>query len=340
MNRVDRLLALILLLQSKRVITAEQIAEHFELSVRTVYRDLSALGEAGVPIAAEAGVGYSLLKGYHLPPVMFTAEEASALSTGGQLVAHLTDDSMRKHMDSALLKIRSALPATQRDYIERLERATVIVNRHNPVPNLAIETLVPIQKSIAERRVVSMEYQSGKTRELTQRQAEPLGLLYYRNAWHLIAYCRLRREFRDFRTDRIRKLRLLDERFTGHEDFSLKRYTECCKDTKSMPVAQVRFAPEAMERVRRDWSCGLLEERLGSKGISVALILYSIEYLGGWLLSFGSSAVVLSPPELQEWMATEARHIAANYSRPRPLHPLRREPALELDEPVLLAEAT
>jgi predicted DNA-binding transcriptional regulator YafY len=101
MNRVDRLLALILFLQSKRLTTAEEMARHFELSVRTIYRDLSALGEAGVPIAAEAGVGYTLMKGY---PVNFTAEEASALVTGGMLVEQFTDASLKAQMHSALLK--------------------------------------------------------------------------------------------------------------------------------------------------------------------------------------------------------------------------------------------
>ena len=109
MNRVDRLVAIALRLQSRRLVRAEDLAGHFEVSVRTVYRDINALCEAGVPIISEAGVGYSLAKGYHLPPVMFTAEEASALSIGGKLVEHLTDASLRKEMDSALLKSRKIL---------------------------------------------------------------------------------------------------------------------------------------------------------------------------------------------------------------------------------------
>jgi predicted DNA-binding transcriptional regulator YafY len=103
MNRVDRLMAMIVHLQSRRLVRAEDIAAHFEISVRTVYRDIAALGEAGIPILGEAGVGYGLAKGYYLPPVMFTAEEASALFMGGKLVEHLTDASLRKHMESALL---------------------------------------------------------------------------------------------------------------------------------------------------------------------------------------------------------------------------------------------
>ena len=99
-------MAIVVYLQGRRLCRAEDMAAHFEISVRTMYRDLAALGEAGIPIMAEAGVGYSLVKGYHLPPVMFTAEEAGALFIGGKLVEKLTDASLRKHMESALLKIR------------------------------------------------------------------------------------------------------------------------------------------------------------------------------------------------------------------------------------------
>jgi predicted DNA-binding transcriptional regulator YafY len=315
MNRVDRLLALILLLQSKRVITADEMARHFELSVRTIYRDLDALGEAGVPIAAEAGVGYSLVKGYHLPPVMFTAEEASALSTGGQLVAHLTDSSLSKHMDSALLKIRSVLPANHRDYLDRLERSTAVVARStNGVPNLAGDTLIPIQRAIAERRVLAMEYEGGQRREITRREAEPLGLLYYADRWHVIAYCRLRRDFRDFRTDRIRKLQLLGEQFVGHADFSLKRYLESTVKDAERQTARVRFAAGVMDRVRREWYCGLVEEQAERDAVIVTLLVYSLEWLTGWLLSFGASAMVIAPDRLKHLVTAEARKVMTQYT--------------------------
>src|SRR5437870_10711526 len=148
MNRVDRLMAMVLRLQSRRVVRAEDIAAHFEISVRTVYRDIAALGEAGVPIMAEAGIGYSLVKGYHLPPVMFTTEEASALSTGGQLVEHLTDASLRRQMESALLKIRSVLPRDRQDYLDRLRRSTAVTVRPADANSrLSSEALIPIQRA-------------------------------------------------------------------------------------------------------------------------------------------------------------------------------------------------
>src|ERR1041384_5468072 len=150
MNRVDRLVAIALRLQSRRVVRAEDLATHFEISIRTIYRDIAALGEAGVPIMGEAGVGYSLVKGYHLPPVMFTAEEASALSVGGKLVDHLTDASLHKEMETALLKIRSALPRERQDYLDRLERLTAVVAGSSTVPRLSSESLTPIQRALAE----------------------------------------------------------------------------------------------------------------------------------------------------------------------------------------------
>lgn len=322
MNRVDRLMAMVLQLQGRRVVRAEDIAAHFEISVRTVYRDLAALGEAGVPIVAEAGVGYSLVNGYHLPPVMFTAEEASALSLGGKLVDHLTDASLRKQMESALLKIRSVLPRDRQDYLERLERSTAVVSPGaNAIPRLSGEALIPIQRALAERRVLALDYLGGQRREVTKRHVEPLGLIYYADNWHLIAHCRLRRDVRDFRTDRILKLELQKELFNGHADFSLSRYLEAEIHSGNFEMARIRFVPEAMERVRRERYWGLVEEKPAPAGIAVTLLDCSLEWLAGWVLSFGSMAEVLAPERLKKLVAGEAEKVAAKYAILAPLTP-------------------
>jgi predicted DNA-binding transcriptional regulator YafY len=324
MNRVDRLIAIALRLQSRRVVRAEDLAAHFEISVRTVYRDIAALGEAGIPILAEAGVGYSLMKGYHLPPVMFTAEEASALSIGGKLVDHLTDASLRKQMESALLKIRSVLPRDRQDYLDRLERSTAVIARGaHTIPRLSSEALIPIQRALAEQRVLALDYQGVERREVTKRSVEPLGLVYYSDNWHLIAYCRLRRDVRDFRTDRILKLQLQSEIFPGHADFSLKRYLEeqqTCD--RSFEMARIRFQSEVMERVRRERHWGLVEEQREREGFAVSLLDFSLERLANWVLSFGSMAEVISPEGLKELVAAEAGKVAAQYALPRAPGPL------------------
>ncbi len=323
MNRVDRLMAIVVRLQGRRVVRAEEIAAHFEISVRTVYRDIAALGEAGIPIMGEPGVGYGLAKGYHLPPVMFTAEEASALFLGGKLVDHLTDASLRKQMESALLKIRSVLPRDRQDYLDRLERSTEVVALGlAPLPRWSSEALIPIQRGLAERRVLALAYQGARRRELTRRQVEPLGLVYYGDHWHLIAYCRLRRDVRDFRTDRICQIQLRNELFSGHADFSLKRYLEAAAHDGKFEAAQVKFKPEAMERVRREWSCRLVQEKEEGESVIVTLLAYSLEWLADWVFSFGSSAEVLAPERLKTLVALEAETVAAKYAVPPPAGPL------------------
>ena len=315
MNRVDRLMAIVVRLQSRRVVRAEDLAAHFGISVRTVYRDIAALGEAGIPVMAEPGVGYGLVKGYHLPPVMFTAEEASALFIGGKLVEHLTDASLRKQMESALLKIRSVLPRDRQDYLDRLERSTAVVSEGPiAIPRLSSEALIPIQRALAERRVLALDYQGGQRREMTSRQVEPLGLVYYSDNWHLIAFCRLRRDVRDFRTDRICKLQLQSEIFSGHADFSIKRYLEAAANEGKFETAQVKFKPETMERVRREWYCRLVQERADRDGVVVTLLAYSLEWLADWVFSFGSMAEVLAPERLKELVASEAEKVAAKYA--------------------------
>lgn len=317
MNRVDRLMAIVVRLQSRRVVRAEDIADQFEISLRTVYRDLAALGEAGIPIIGEAGVGYSLVKGYHLPPVMLTAEEASALSMGGKLVEHLTDASLRKQMESALLKIRSVLPRERQDYLDRLERYTLVVaSGSTATPRFSSQTLTSIQRALAERRILALDYQGAQRRELTQRRVEPLGLVFYSDNWHLIAYCRLRRDVRDFRTDRICRLQVQNELFSGHADFSLKRYLEAANREGKFETASVRFRPEVMQRVHREWSSRLQAERVEESGIVATLLAYSLESFVLWLLSFGSAAEVLAPAELQQLIAAEAQRVAARYTPP------------------------
>jgi len=309
-------------LQSRRVVRAEDLAGDFEISVRTVYRDMAALGEAGIPIISEAGVGYSLVKGYHLPPVMFTAEEASALSIGGKLVEHLTDASLRKQMDSALLKIRSVLPRDRQDYLDRLERSTAIVSSNSvTAPRLSSQTLTPIQRAIAERRVLALDYQGSNSQHPTKRQVESLGLIYYGDNWHLIAYCRLRQDVRDFRSDRILKLQLQNEIFSGHADFSLKRYLESERYAGKFDMARIRFDNKVMNRVRRERSWGLVEMRSDSEGTEVTLLDNSLEWLAGWVLSFGTLAQVIAPERFRKMIVAEAEKVAAKYAPSGPSSP-------------------
>ncbi|MEI9897714.1 MAG: YafY family protein [Chthoniobacter sp.] len=310
MNRVDRLLALILFLQSRRVVTAEQMAAHFELSVRTIYRDLVALGQVGVPIVAEAGVGYTLMRGYHLPPVNFTTEEASALVTGGLLVEQFADAAVKAQMHSGLLKIRAALPRDQQEQITRLERG-LATTANAKTPTQADLSL--LQQALASLKVLRFSYQGAGKTATTERIAEPCGLIHYLDRWHLIAWCRASRDYRDFRTDRMTQVTALRETFTPREDFSVAQYI------RAMPAptlrARVKFTPLAADRAKREWWLGVVDEVRMPDGIVLTLAAVEWENLVRWLLSFEREVTVLTPESLRKSLVTAAGNTAAHHAK-------------------------
>jgi len=316
MNRMDRLTGMILLLQGRRCLTAEDIATHFEISVRTAYRDMVALGEAGVPIVAEAGVGYSLARGYHMPPVMFTEEEAAALVIGAEATRQVANDSLKRSIGGALLKIRSVLPADRRDYVTRLESA-VNVHFGPERPSHEGGNVMPLQQAIVRRRCVELHYHTGGQGPLNQRVVEPLGMVFYARHWHLIAWCRLRRDLRDFRLDRMTHWRVLTERFSGHEDFSLTEFIArsmegCGKMTPVCLLADRRI----LERLRAGAPSSLLREHhLPDGRVRLEILTPAADYLAHWLLGFGALVEVESPPALRDSVRAAARDVVALYQK-------------------------
>jgi predicted DNA-binding transcriptional regulator YafY len=313
MNRTDRLVAMVLFLQGRRVVRAEELAEHFEISVRTVYRDVSALSEAGVPVAGEAGVGYSLVPGYHLPPVMFTTEEAMALFIGGEMVKQFADRSLATPMDSALLKIRSVLPRERQDDLDRLARSTAIVGSSRLPTGLDQRTLLPIQQALVWRRVLRLIYRAHNRAEDTQREVEPLGVTFSSGAWYLVAWCRLRADFRHFRLDRVRGLEVRAERFEPHADFSLREHLEQTMGFHDTLPVRAWFAADAIDRARRETYSGFEQERPGRGGYEVEFLTFSYEWLARWILSFGAAAEALAPARLRELVQTEAEAVTRRY---------------------------
>lgn len=315
MNRTDRLVAMVLYLQGRRVVRAAELGAHFEVTERTVYRDISALSEAGVPIVGEAGVGYTLMKGYHLPPVMFTAEEASSLFVGGELVKQFTDPSLHAPMATALNKLRAVLPRDHQDHVERLVRGTMIVGRGlgpNQDPG-AQPMLLPVQHGVVQRRVLRMTYRAPSRSAETQRDVEPLGVVFYGGAWYLVAWCRLRQDYRHFRIDRIRHLELRPERFEHRPDFNLATHLEDHGAQRDAVRARVWFAKNAQERARRESYATLVEESRRDGGTEFSVYTVSLDWMARWLLSFGTQAEAFAPARLRTLVRKQAAAIARQH---------------------------
>ena len=227
MNRLARITAILIQLQSKKIVTAKEIAKRFEISLRTVYRDIKTLLDAGVPIGSENGVGYFIVDGFSLPPIMFTEEEANALIISEKLILNQGDTSLIKDFNSILFKIKSVLKTLDKEGVLKLE------NRIEPSvkkEKLKSNWLSSLQKSITKTNVVEINYRSIYKDELTIRKIEPLAVYFTENAWILVAFCRLRNEQREFRLDRILKLNITTETFDYQQGFSLNSYFEKYSD--------------------------------------------------------------------------------------------------------------
>lgn len=311
MNRIERLQGLILFLQSRRYATAADMADHFGLSIRTIYRDLKALGEVGVPILAEAGVGYSLMKGYSLPPVNFTNTEAFALTTGGLLLQRHTGPEFSRYMETALQKVKAILSSADRADIDRIESSMASIAK-TMIPEQADLSL--IQRALGKRRVLRFLYQGYGRTEAEEREVEPRGLLYYLGRWHLIAWCRLREDIRDFRTDRMRDTEMLAQGFATDGEFDPAAYVRQHMPAPNQRV-RVRFEADALDRARREWWMGLLEEQAETDSGVLTLNTPDLDTIEAWLLSFGTSATVLDPPLLRTRLAERAEKTAAHHRR-------------------------
>jgi predicted DNA-binding transcriptional regulator YafY len=314
MNRTDRLVAIVMYMQGRRVVRAEELARHFEVTVRTIYRDISALGEAGVPVTGEAGVGYTLVKSYHLPPVMLTAEEAAALFVGGEIVKRFTDASLHQPMGTALDKLRAVLPRDRQDYVERLSRNTIVMERScGGTQPEGQPWLMAVQRAVMRQCVVKLGYRGKARAEETAREVEPLGVVFYGGAWYLVGWCRLRRDYRHFRVDRIRTLEATEEKFPTRADFSLSKHLEeGMKKAETIP-ARVWFSNAAKERAQRESYATLAQECDRDGGSEYTLFTYSLDWLAGWILSFGGEAEAIEPAELREKVKARITALAGRH---------------------------
>lgn len=214
-KRLSRLTAILTQLQVKQLVTASELAAKFTVSIRTIYRDIRALEEAGIPVVTEEGKGYTLMEGYRIPPVMFTEQQANALILAQQLVLKSKDTSFVKDYSEAIEKIQSVLRHTIKDKTNLLADRTRF--DFNTYRERTSNYLSDLQAAITNFCVINIRY-TNEAGDLSERLVEPFALLSTQeDNWLLIAWCRLREAFRYFRVDRIEHMSLLSECFPAHK---------------------------------------------------------------------------------------------------------------------------
>lgn len=212
--RLARLTAIITDLQSTNLITASILAKKYQVSVRTIYRDIRTLQQSGIPIVTEEGKGYSLTQGYKLPPVMLTEDEANALITAQRIIAQNLDSSLIEQYNNAITKIKAILKTTQKSKADLLTQR-VWYHKYN-AQNKTSNYLMLLQTALTNFNVLKIEYLS-LAEQRSERRVEPFALFNTQENWLLIAFCQLRNDFRVFRVDRIQKLEITTTLFAPHK---------------------------------------------------------------------------------------------------------------------------
>lgn len=212
MRRADRLFEIIQVLRTATTpVTAEMLADRLEVTSRTIYRDMAVLQSQRVPIAGEAGVGYIMRAGFDLPPLMFTDDEVEAIVVGLGLLNRTGDTGLQDAATRVSSKISSVLPDNGRQHIDA--GSLQVFNRGATAPPRI--NLSDVRAAIRDEREITLIY-TDENETSTKRTIQPIGVLYFTEVVVIAAWCKLRKDFRHFRADRIIQSTLLDSQFTGH----------------------------------------------------------------------------------------------------------------------------
>lgn len=225
MSQLSRLISILTLLKSKRLLTATELALKFNVSVRTIYRDIRKLEEAGVPVTTLEGRGYSLMEGYQVAPVQFTEKQANALITAQHVINQSKDVSFVSDFNEALIKIKSVFKSSVQEKSELLNDKIRVLNWE--YEEFSSNALSEIQLAITNLNFIEIEYQKANDSNVSNRKIEPYAFYSTNRKWILIAWCYLRNDYRAFRIDRIQHFKILPEKFQDRK-FNLQDYFRDC----------------------------------------------------------------------------------------------------------------
>lgn len=314
-NSASRLITLIMLLQKQPNQKAADLAKKLGVSVRSLHRYLSMLEEMGIPIYSERGPygGFSLVRGYRMPPLVFTPEEAAAVYLGASLTGEMWGQLYKDAAEGALAKLNNVLPEEQIEEIAWAKRSLVVTGMHRA----SIESLTPLldklRRAVRESRVVWMLYHSQGRPQPLGRELEPYALVFSSGWWYVTGYCRLRQEVRLFRIDRIRELRLEAGTFQTPADFDARKIMQQYDDPQPPVRVTLRFAPEGAHiplANRASWE-DVQEQPDGS--VMAGFSVTDLGWAASSAISYGPLAEVIHPPELRQLMLEWAQAVARKY---------------------------
>jgi predicted DNA-binding transcriptional regulator YafY len=309
-----RLLSMIFLFQSRRQWTVSELSDELDVSDRTVHRYIGMLEEMGIPLYSERGPygGFSLLRTYKLPPLIFTAQEATVLYMGARLVEDIWGKPFQEAVTGVTAKLDNVLPDDMRQEVQRAQRNLVVMmgtaRDYSPYQNM----MTTLRDCMAKSQRIELLYNSFSRIE-TERKVDPYALSLRWGNWYLIGYCHMRKELRTFRVDRINKLRAIKEHFEFPKNFDAKVYLEESMRWENQYEVVVWMAPEVAAEMRERASDWMRVSDNPDGSVTVRFEVENFNWATGWVLSWGRLAKALEPPELIERIRESAQALLKQY---------------------------
>lgn len=313
MNKFDRVISILTLLQTRKIIKASTISERFEVSLRTVYRDIRTLKNAGIPIIGDPGIGYSMMDGYRLPPVTFNEKETAALLTAEKFIGKMTDQDIQTNYSNAMLKIKAILRSAEKQSLAVLDDSIAFSDNAVQGDKNYLQDLF---KSIAAKHILFIQYQKADGTE-SERKLEPIGCYRHLNNWYLLAFCQLKQAYRTFKTNRITHLRILSQHFDRQhinlQDF-IDQQNQAWKEDHQFQTIEIGFSQSHVRFAEsRKYYFGFVEQTIENNVTYMRFQYSSIEVMARWLMQFGDQATVIAPDSLKNRIKTLATQLYNHY---------------------------
>lgn len=299
MNRIDRLSAILIMLQSSPSVRMKQITNRFDITPRTVYRDIKALEEAGVPIAGDSRTGFSLVEGFKLPPLMFTEKEAFAFLAAEKLVDRFSDAGLKEGYKSGIDKIKSVMRLAE---IKAMDNFTDNVSSldlrfKNPADSQNI--LQHLMSEIFKRKKVQISYFSYSRQEASIRKVDPIGIFFSMSHWYLIAFCNTKKDYRTFRVNRIQEIINTDKDFEQKHP-PLSSLLKSLKDKDNLQEVIIEVSKNDLSFIDDSkYYQGLIAKKDKEDKVELHFMIFSIDRFARWYLSYIDIAKIISPNSLK-----------------------------------------
>lgn len=316
-NAASRLITLIFLLQNRPNQKASQLAEKLGVSVRTLHRYFEMLDEMGIPVYSERGPygGFSLVRGYKMPPLVFTLEEAVAVVLGTGIVLEMWGDLYREAARGALAKIENLLPEEQAREVAWARQSLAATGMNRADLKAQTPALEKLRTAIHEHRSVKMNYQSNQVPHPSRRGLDPYALVHRWGWWYVVGFCHVHKEIRTFRVDRILDIALLDKTFRRLSDFNLQEHLKNDSQAQTKIIARLRFEPGFADLLAGNHSYWETRAPQADGSVEVTFAAPTLEWAASTTLAYGPAAEVLEPVALRrmvaEWIEATARKYKA-----------------------------